>query len=60
MKILIVIYEHRHGVDAWPVSIGTTEEEVIKGLEEWEPERGETIELRGPFERDAYSDVWSS
>lgn len=57
MNIWVVIYEHRYGVDAWPIS--SVEEpdvdEVIKGLKEseytdFEPERGETIEIRGPWE----------
>ena len=51
MNIWVVIYEHRHGVDAWPVlsKEQPTEDEVIAGLEEWEPDRGETIEVRGPW-----------
>lgn len=55
MKVWIVIYEHRHGVDAWPVfsEEQPTDEEVIAGLDDWEPEKGETIEIRGPWEPEA-------
>jgi hypothetical protein len=47
----IVIYEHRHGVDAWPIFSDRrpTDEEVIAKLDDWEPDKGETFEIRGPW-----------
>lgn len=51
-SIWVVVYEHRHGVDAWPVVAmeEPSEEELIASLEEWEPDRGETIEVVGPWD----------
>ena len=46
----IVTYAHRHGTDAWAeFDEEPTEESVIQGLDEWEPDREEFIEIRGPF-----------
>ena len=47
----IAVYEHRHGVDVWPVfgDEPPEEEELAAGLDDWEPERGERIEVRGPW-----------
>lgn len=49
-KIWIVIYEHRHGVDAWPILSleEPTEDEVVASLDEWDSER-ESLEVRGPW-----------
>jgi hypothetical protein len=51
-KCWVVVYEHRHGVDAWPVFAAEepSEEELIASLDEWEPDRGETIEVVGPWD----------
>jgi hypothetical protein len=51
-RIWVVVYEHRHGVDAWPVVAveEPSEEDVVASLEEWEPDRGETIEVVGPWD----------
>ncbi len=59
-KVYIVIYEHRHGVDAWPIFSLTkpSEEEVIATMAEWEPDRGETIEIRGPWEKPYALAAW--
>jgi hypothetical protein len=50
MKVWIVSYTHRHGTDLWPVNYEATEKDVIEGLDDWEPERGESIEVTGPFD----------
>ena len=47
----VVIYTHKHGADAWPL-FGTRKpsaKSVIKTLDSWEPDKGEEIEIRGPF-----------
>jgi hypothetical protein len=50
MKCYIVIYQHRHGADAWPIfdCKPPTEAGVIAELGD-RYERGESIEIRGPF-----------
>ena len=56
-KIWIVIYSHKHGVDAWPViqneeDPAPTQESVIAGLQDWEgEEKEEYLEIMGPWER---------
>jgi hypothetical protein len=50
MQVWIVIYEHRHGIDVFPWNRCPTEEEVISTLEDWEPDRDETIDIRGPYD----------
>ena len=52
MNVWIVLYHHRHGVDAWPVFQATVpdEDEIIEGLDEYEPDREEYVEIVGPFE----------
>jgi hypothetical protein len=56
MKTWIVIYDHRYGVDAWPIFSDDepTVEQVVANLKdsehtEVEFDRGETIEIRGPW-----------
>tara|TARA_B100000497_G_scaffold125753_1_gene162930 strand:- start:1858 stop:2106 length:249 start_codon:yes stop_codon:yes gene_type:complete len=54
-KIWIVIYSHKHGVDAWPViqneeDPAPTEEQIIASLDTWEGEE-EQLEILGPWER---------
>ena len=51
MKIWIIQYHHRHGVDTWPViSDGEPDlEEIENGLDDFEPEREEFLEAAGPF-----------
>jgi hypothetical protein len=48
-KLWIVIYEHRHGTDVWPVTEELSEAEIIASLDDFEEDRGERVELRGPF-----------
>ena len=50
MQIWIVLYEHRHGADVWPVNFPITEEQVANELDDYEPDRDETIEVVGPFD----------
>lgn len=52
MNLYIVRYSHRHGHDVWPVfaTKAPTEDEIIAGLDEFEPERDEFIEIYGPFD----------
>jgi len=50
MRIWIVQYHHRHGVDTWPVVSEPDLEEIEKGLDDFEgEERGEYLESVGPF-----------
>lgn len=53
LKVWVIQYYHRHGVDAWPW-FGLkepSEAEVIETLADWEGEEAdEWIEIRGPFE----------
>ena len=56
-KIWVVIYAHKHGVDAWPIIQNEedpepTEEQIIATLDDWEGESEEEhIEILGPWER---------
>lgn len=63
MKCWVVIYHHRHGVDAWPVfrkKRKPTEKQIIKTLADWEGDtrEDEWLEIRGPFE--ILEELWSS
>ena len=56
LDVWVVIYHHKHGTDAWPVTCEMSEEEVIKHLREegeWceEDDKDELtfIEIRGPW-----------
>ena len=58
VTVWVVIYHHKHGVDAWPIAMNKepTEDEVIKILRKegsWEDEdddREDTyVEVRGPW-----------
>ena len=51
MRIWIVIYHHRHGVDAWPVvSAERPDLDTIEsGLDDFEEEQEEFLELLGPY-----------
>lgn len=51
MKIWIIVYNHRHGSDAWPV---VSEEQpdlkkISEELDDFEPDRQEYIDSFGPF-----------
>jgi hypothetical protein len=55
MKLYIVVYTHRHGSDAWPRFVPTGErkptvKEEVDQLEDFEPDRCESLEIFGPFE----------
>ena len=52
MKIWIIQYHHEHGVDTWPVvsDVGPDLEEIENGLDDFEPETEEFLELIGPFD----------
>ena len=56
-KIWVIIYAHKHGVDAWPLiqneeDSDPTEEQIIASLDSWEGDAGEEhIEILGPWER---------
>ena len=52
MKIWIIQYHHRHGVDVWPVANEDRPdlEEIENGLDDFEPEREEFLEATGPFD----------
>lgn len=57
MKIWIVIYGHKHGVDAWPVDHEPSLDEVKEGLRaegSWDDDDDDdernSIEVRGPWE----------
>ena len=51
MRIWIVLYHHRHGVDAWPVvSAERPDLDTIEsGLDDFEEEKEEFLELLGPY-----------
>ncbi len=52
MTIWIIVYMHRHGENVWPVCQQKRpdwDEEIAK-LDDWEPERDESLEIFGPFE----------
>jgi len=50
-KIWIVLWGHRHGVDAWPIVAAREPDtdEIADRLEDFEHESEEYIEVRGPF-----------
>jgi len=51
-RIYIAVYEHRHGVDLWPVVVNTPADlpPIEEAFAEYEPEReDEYVEWRGPF-----------
>lgn len=52
MNCWIVVYTHRHGADVWPVfrAMAPSEESITDDLLSWEPDQGEQVEVRGPFE----------
>lgn len=67
----VVLYTHRHGADVWPIfrCARPTEASIIKGLPDWEPDKGEVIDIVGPFRLpgpsaqelgDAYSKGWDT
>ena len=51
MQLWIIIYSHRHGVDAWPVISKESPdlEKVADDMQGWEPDREEYLEVRGPW-----------
>ena len=59
MRVWVVIFEHKHGVDAWPTLQEPAVEKVIEDLREegsWGPEDDDldriqrsSIEIRGPW-----------
>jgi hypothetical protein len=51
MKIWIVQYHHRHGVDVWPVISADAPnlDAMLRGVADFEEERGEFLESVGPF-----------
>lgn len=71
MNCWVVLYTHRSGVATWPVFQVTcpTKDSITKKLVNWEPEKGESIEIRGPFDLpsptgnrmgEAYAKGWDS
>lgn len=52
MMLFVVTYHHRHGVDV--VYLGPDGapdmDAVADGLDDWEPDRDEYLELHGPIE----------
>lgn len=48
MKIWVVVYEHRHGCDAWPV-VGDETPTIEDVKRQCDFEDGEYIEIRGPW-----------
>jgi len=50
-QLWIIIYTHRHGVDAWPEMSKEIPdlEKVAKELDDFEPDREEYLEVRGPW-----------
>jgi hypothetical protein len=57
MRVWVVIFEHKHGVDAWPTLHCPTIEEVKEGLRKegsWDDDDDKDdrnyIEVRGPWE----------
>ncbi len=45
-RLWIIVYSHRHGIDAWPVlSTNTPNLELIAAeLDNWEPDRDEYLD----------------
>lgn len=55
MKLYIAYYYHRHGSDQWPIWVkdgeeAPTEEAVIAGLTNFEPEYEEFVTIDGPHD----------
>lgn len=51
MKLWIVLYHHRHGVDAWPrFSDARPDPEREAAGVDFEEDRDESIEVIGPFD----------
>lgn len=55
MKVYIVVYYHRHGSDTWPrftADNAPAPDAVaeIDQLEDFEPDRDESVEIFGPFD----------
>ena len=52
MKLWIVIYSHRYGVDVWPMfqDLAPDLEVFAEQLDDFEPERDEYFDLQGPFD----------
>lgn len=50
-QLWIVVYQHRHGTDAWPVwgESPPSLEKVASELDDFEPDR-EYLSLSGPFD----------
>jgi hypothetical protein len=51
MNCWIVMYSHAHGTGVWPrfQKKPPTESEEAAELMDWEPNKGETLEIVGPF-----------
>ena len=71
MSLWIVQYHHRHGTDAWPIAAvkPPSQSDIIRGLDDWEPDKSEWLEVLGPFNvpnpavrqlEDAHSRGWDS
>ena len=56
-KTYVIVYSHKHGVDAWPLIQNPdeeppTEEAIVKTIEDWKGEdEEEYIEILGPWLR---------
>lgn len=58
MKIYIILYHHKHGVDAWPEFAESAPDggdiiDKLRAQDEWDEdddERGSYIDVTGPFE----------
>lgn len=58
MKLWIVLFHHKHGVDTWPMVVDDEPngDDIIKDLREkgdWDEDdddRGSYIDVRGPFQ----------
>ena len=52
MNFYIIVYNHRFGVNVWPVRTPNdkppTIDQVVATLDDWEPER-EWIAIEGPY-----------
>jgi hypothetical protein len=51
MNCWIVSYTHAHGTNVWPrfQNKAPTEKEEIAELMSWEPDKGEYLDITGPF-----------
>jgi hypothetical protein len=52
LKTWIIIYRHRHGDDFWPLYQANMPDpdKIAAGLDDFEEDRGESIEIAGPFD----------